>query len=295
MKNIATKQDNQDVLPADAFNSMCSEMKNLATDSGQVLDATSETTPDPSPIQISKAVTQAALSAPFYDDSGSANTYILTTPATWRQPSTYINGSIFRFAPDVTNTGASTVTIAGIGAKAIVHNDGVALAAGSLIVGKQAAIMYDSPNDRFILLGVPRVLQATIASQTGTATDTDLSGASLSLTPGRWEVSYSVSTQIAVGTGTPAAVAARTKITNSSNVDVPKTQRVSYISAATGTSLSDTSEATVIIDVAATTTYKIRIQSIQVTGSGGSATWYNSPGNPQYAESIFMAKQVLGL
>jgi len=144
MKSIATKADNTSTLPANAFNSIADELENAVTKSGQTLDATPETAADPSPVQLSRAMTQAALSAAFYDDSGAANAYVLTTTGTWQQPTAYVQGSRFRFIPDNSNTTASTVNIAGIGAKSIVRVDGTALSAGDIIAGREYTLTYDS-------------------------------------------------------------------------------------------------------------------------------------------------------
>jgi len=55
----------------------------------------------------------------------------------------YATGQNFYFTPAVTNTGAVTVNINGLGVKAITKNGAVALVAGDLVAGTVYEIMYD--------------------------------------------------------------------------------------------------------------------------------------------------------
>lgn len=151
MKSIATKVDNTSTLPANAFNSIADELENAVTKSGQTLDATPETAVDPSPVQLSRAMTQAVLSASAYTDSGAANGYVLTAVGTWQQPTTYIAGSQVRFTAANSNSGASTVNVAAIGVKSIVRQDGTALLSGDIVAAKEYTITFDATNDRFVL------------------------------------------------------------------------------------------------------------------------------------------------
>ncbi len=61
----------------------------------------------------------------------------------------YADGQEFRFKPPNTNTGASTLNINSIGAKAIVTAAGVALAAGDLQSSTIYKLMYYSTSDQF--------------------------------------------------------------------------------------------------------------------------------------------------
>lgn len=153
MKDIANKVDSVDTLPANAFNSIASELENVVTDSGQTLDATAETDPDPTPTQISRAITEGALGADFYTDSGAADAYILTTAGSWRQPTAYVTGMAFRFVPGNANTGVSTVNISGLGVKTIKQEDGTALLGGQLAAAKTSTIYYDGTDFKLLEAG----------------------------------------------------------------------------------------------------------------------------------------------
>jgi len=152
MKNIDFKVDLEDSLPANAFNSMCSEMKNAVLSSDQALDATSETTIDPNPTQLARALTQASLSAAYYTDSSvSANAVVLSVAGEWEQPNIYVLGSTYTFKAAIANTGASTINVAGIGVKSLLEADGSALTTGSLAVGGVYSVQYTT-GDQFIII-----------------------------------------------------------------------------------------------------------------------------------------------
>lgn len=151
MKQIATKTDTVDTLPANAFNSLSSENQNAVTKSGQTLDATSETTPDPNPTQLARAITRAAQEARAYSDSGAANAYVLTATGSWQQPTAYTNGMTVEFIGANANTGASTVNVAGLGVKNITTVTGAVINSDSIGPDKISRIRFDSSGDQFLL------------------------------------------------------------------------------------------------------------------------------------------------
>lgn len=151
MKQIATKTDTVDTLPANAFNSLSSENQNAVTKSGQTLDATSETTPDPNPTQLARAITKAAQEARAYSDSGAANAYVLTATGSWQQPTAYTNGMTVEFIGANANTGASTVNVAGLGVKNITTVTGAVINSDSIGPDKISRIRFDSSGDQFLL------------------------------------------------------------------------------------------------------------------------------------------------
>jgi hypothetical protein len=124
-----------------------------------------------------------------------------------------------------------------------------------------------------------------------TTTETDLSGATLPLTPGIWEIVYSLSIQLSVGSSV-GQFAARTKVTNASNVDLAGTQRASFMGAAAGTGMNTVLHSSVIVNITNATTYKIRVITAQPSGTGGGASLFNSPGSPQFTESVFYARRI---
>lgn len=76
---------------------------------------------------------------PFINATGAVNTYVLTfNPAI----TSYTNGLIISFSPNLSNTGAATVNVNGLGAKALVRN-GIALVGGELIANDYVKAIYD--------------------------------------------------------------------------------------------------------------------------------------------------------
>lgn len=106
-------------------------------------------------------------------DGGSANTYTLTlAPAI----TAYAAGQVFWSRIATANTGASTLNVNAVGAKAIRRRDNSALLANDLIAGQIAGFAYDATSDNFELLtpvGQPMglVRNAQSANYTLLATD----------------------------------------------------------------------------------------------------------------------------
>jgi hypothetical protein len=94
-----------------------------------------------------KAVDPASLASAFNlgafvsgQDTGAANALVLTlTPA----PLLYSAGMEVRIAVANRNTGATTINVNGLGAKAVVNTDGSPLVAGTLLAGQIAELVYD--------------------------------------------------------------------------------------------------------------------------------------------------------
>lgn len=85
-------------------------------------------------------------------DTGSANAYVLTFTA---QFSAYADGIIIYWIPANTNTGPSTINVNGLGAVAIVNQDGSVLRPGQIIANNVIGILYKGTG--FILLNVNAV------------------------------------------------------------------------------------------------------------------------------------------
>ena len=82
--------------------------------------------------------------------TGSANTYAVTLSPT---PAAYVDGMGIVVKIPVTNTGASTINVNGLGAKAIVDGKGSALAAGKLKINAIYSLKYNSAWGTFQLQG----------------------------------------------------------------------------------------------------------------------------------------------
>lgn len=93
-------------------------------------------------------------------DGGAVNAYTLTptnpVPA-------YTSRMIVEFSPTVANTGAATINVSGLGAKAILSAFGTALVANDLTVGNLYAAAYDGTQFRLLSVTKQYVDQAVIA------------------------------------------------------------------------------------------------------------------------------------
>lgn len=81
-------------------------------------------------------------------DSGAANAYVVTlsTPAA-AQVTSYQRGQKVSFYALATNTGASTINVNALGAKAILRRDGVTpLVAADIVAGQMVELQYDGSN-----------------------------------------------------------------------------------------------------------------------------------------------------
>ncbi|MGR3179818.1 MAG: hypothetical protein ACUZ8E_17400 [Candidatus Anammoxibacter sp.] len=154
MRNIPTKVDNIDSLAADEFNkSIMEELENAVTKTGITLDPGAG--PDTDSLMLARALTITAQGGAIYSDGGVADAYVLTAIGGFEKPVAYTDGMTVTFKVGNLNTGASTVDVAGIGAKAIVDSVGGALAGGELAADAYVTITFDDGNDRFELaLGV---------------------------------------------------------------------------------------------------------------------------------------------
>lgn len=97
-----------------------------------------------------------------YDDSGVADAYVLDLQTNQQGPQSLFDGLTAVFPVNVTNTGASTVNVNGLGVKNITDAAGVALLAGDLTAAAIVEIRYNLTADRFELQG--------LASGSGVAT-----------------------------------------------------------------------------------------------------------------------------
>lgn len=81
--------------------------------------------------------------------AGAANAYTLTTGLGL---AALVNGFLFGFEASFTNSGAATIAVDGLTAKAIRRSDGTALVAGDIVSGGIYLASYESGADRVILI-----------------------------------------------------------------------------------------------------------------------------------------------
>lgn len=81
--------------------------------------------------------------------TGSSNAYAL---AASQEITSYAAGNLFVFRANHTNTGAATLNVNGIGAKAIRKDVSAVLNANDILNGNIVIVVYDANNDRFQLI-----------------------------------------------------------------------------------------------------------------------------------------------
>jgi hypothetical protein len=129
--------------------------------------------------------------APGYGTATGTNTKTITlSPA----PGSYYDGLCFAFKNSVENTGAVTINVNGLGAKAVKKPNGNDIAAGNLKAGSVYTVRYNGTN--FILQGSDSSGNATpehvLAGKTfSNDNDTGITGTM----PNRGAVSYIITTQ----------------------------------------------------------------------------------------------------
>lgn len=161
MRDIAVKADNVgDTLTAGDWNALNEELENIVTSAGFSLDPAGG--PDTDKNMLAKTGAAYGSAAWRYADSGSANTYVLARVASssLKDVAIYHDGMAITYEAGNTNTGASTVNVAGLGAKALVLR-GTALGGGEVIAGEQILAFYDLANDRFELVPFGEATETT--------------------------------------------------------------------------------------------------------------------------------------
>lgn len=102
--------------------------------------------------QLGKAIAGYVANGTFYTDSGAADAYVLSVIGSKQAPTAYTDGLEAVFIVGNTNTGASTVNVAGLGVKSIKKSSAtVALAAGELVAGAEYILIFDLAGDSFDL------------------------------------------------------------------------------------------------------------------------------------------------
>lgn len=150
MRDISTKVDGVDTLPADAFNSDQNELENIVTSADISLDP--NVGPDSDLNMLGKSVAAYANAGNIYQDSGVANTYVLSLASNLKHVTKYYDGMMVIFKVGNGNTGASTINVNSLGAKDFTSSAGVAFTSGIIRGNDYVIAVYSLGDDRFELL-----------------------------------------------------------------------------------------------------------------------------------------------
>lgn len=87
-------------------------------------------------------------------------------------PTAYVAGQTFRFVAAGANTGATTLNINGLGAKAITKNGTVAMVGGEIVSGATVEVIYDGTQFQMIGVSTGQLINIQNFSASGTYTPT---------------------------------------------------------------------------------------------------------------------------
>lgn len=120
------KQDFLSTLTATEYNQLAELNNAITLLSGQNLDNSTLN-------QIAKTIIASSLAGNYYNDSGTADNYILSSATFTIAPSQYYNGMVVRFITTNTNaTTTPTINVSNLGAKNIKKPDGSNVVAGDI-------------------------------------------------------------------------------------------------------------------------------------------------------------------
>lgn len=136
MRDITTKTPGSS-LTADEFNDIPGELENAITSTDITLSAADL-------FQLAKAISIYAARGDYYEDDGVADAYVLNTVGNLKAPNSYEDGMRARFKAANSNTGASTVSVAGIG---VVNITGTI--SGDIVAGEFISMEFNSTSGEF--------------------------------------------------------------------------------------------------------------------------------------------------
>jgi len=131
-------------LTADEWNQIPTELQNIIVDMGISLSSGDLD-------QLGKAIAQIKSDGGYHLESGIADAYVANPIGSQQKPPALTDGFRIIIRPGNANTGASTINVSGLGVKSIVREDGSALAANDLDVGRDAVLRFDDAADKWFL------------------------------------------------------------------------------------------------------------------------------------------------
>jgi hypothetical protein len=130
-----------DTLSASEWDEVPSELQTVIETAGIVLSGGDLQ-------QVAKGVSCYAGGGDFYNDSGSVNALVLGTPNLLKTPPALFKGLRCRTKVAVTNTGATTLNLAGLGSKKVLLDGALTpMTAGLLVAGYEYSFTYDPSLD----------------------------------------------------------------------------------------------------------------------------------------------------
>ena len=160
MRDIAIKVDDVgDTLSAPGFNANQDELENVITTADDTLDPAGG--PDTDLFMLSKAIAGYAGASWAYQDSGSANAYVLSIASNLKPITKYFDNMMVAFKPGNDNTGASTVNVAGLGVKSI-KIEGSDPVAGEISAVKILILKYNDSADYFEIVAGAGTIDLTL-------------------------------------------------------------------------------------------------------------------------------------
>jgi len=127
-----------DNLTAAEFVQPMSEIQNVIENLGQTLTSSDLN-------QLGKGIAGYVANGTFYTDNGSANAYVLTTIGLKQTATSYTEDMQVIFIAATTNTGSSTVNVAGLGVKNITDTSG----GGEIVAGIRYELNYRTSTGEF--------------------------------------------------------------------------------------------------------------------------------------------------
>lgn len=101
---------------------------------------------------LPRSISRYSSGAIFGVDSGTTNTYVISSSSSFVVPNSYFSGMIIIFKPQNVNTSASTINVFGIGVIDLLDPEGNALSANDLTNDRFYAFLFDGT--AFVGLGV---------------------------------------------------------------------------------------------------------------------------------------------
>lgn len=144
MRNFIDKLDNTapnatGILTAAEDNVRFNELEYAVSTSGIALDTDTDTDLR----MLAQAMARYASGGVVCQDTGAANTHILSSNGQFVLPKAYFKGMVIMYYPAGTNSGAATANVGGIGAKQIYNSVGGALVAGDIVANTFTMMAYD--------------------------------------------------------------------------------------------------------------------------------------------------------